>query len=140
MATSEPKMRCFAGKLVANKLTAWEDDFVFNITYLANRIVKDLCHLAAASGSKFSASELESAYSDLMARATNELYSASTVEFGFVHNSLGVDGAFIGSKVQFDPIVNCVTPNGGMRGEGSRIRSYTVSAYGRIQIGYIVSF
>lgn len=109
MATTEPKMRSIAGKLVANKLTEREDDFTFNVKYLANRTVKDLCHLAATSGSKFSASELESAYNDLMAQATNELYSASTVEFGFVHNSLGVDGPFIGPKAQFDPTINGIT-------------------------------
>ena len=109
MATTEPKMRSIAGKLVVNKLTEREDDFTFNVTYLANRTIKDLCHLAATSGSKFSASELESAYNDLMAQATNELYSASTVEFGFVHNSLGVDGPFIGPKAQFDPTINSIT-------------------------------
>lgn len=109
MATTEPKKRSIAGKLVANKLTEREDDFTFNVTYLANRTVKDLCRLAANAGSKFSASELESAYNDLMAQARNELYSASTVEFGFSNNSLGVDGSFIGPKAQFDSALNNVT-------------------------------
>lgn len=117
MATTEPKKRSIAGKLVANKLTEREDDFTFNVTYLANRTVKDLCRLAANAGSKFSASELESAYNDLMAQARNELYSASTVEFGFSNNSLGVDGSFIGPKAQFDPELNNVTLRCSPRGE-----------------------
>lgn len=117
MATTEPKKRSIAGKLVANKLTEREDDFTFNVTYLANRTVKDLCRLAANAGSKFSASELESAYNDLMAQARNELYSASTVEFGFSNNSLGVDGSFIGPKAQLDPELNNVTLRCSPRGE-----------------------
>lgn len=109
MASTEPKMRSIAGKLYPNVLTEREDDFTFNVTYLANRTVKDLCKFAVSNGSKFSASELESAYNDLMAQAKNELYSASTVEFGFANNSLGVDGSFIGPKAQFDPSRNSVT-------------------------------
>ena len=88
MALNEPKMRSITGKLVANKLTERDDDFSFNVTYQANRSVKDLCKLAATN-SKFTASELESAYNDLMAQAKIELYNASTVEFGFANNSLG---------------------------------------------------
>lgn len=108
MASEEPKMRSIAGKLTPNKLTERVDDFTFNVTYLANRTVKDLCKFAAKNGSKFSSSELESAYNDIKAQALNELYSASTVEFGFANNSLGVDGAFIGPKAQFDPTRNHV--------------------------------
>ena len=76
MALNEPKMRSITGKLVANKLTERDDDFSFNVTYQANRSVKDLCKLAATN-SKFTASELESAYNDLMAQAKIELYNAS---------------------------------------------------------------
>lgn len=108
MASNEPKMRSITGRLVANMLTDREDDFTFNVTYQANRTVKDLCKLAA-SNSKFTASELESAYNDLLAQAKTELYNASTVEFGFSNNSLGVDGSFIGPDAQFDPLVNNVT-------------------------------
>lgn len=108
MASTEPKMRSITGKLVANKLTEREDDFTFNVIYQANRTAKDLCRLAAAN-SKFTASELESAYNDLLAQAKTELYNASTVEFGFANNSLGVDGSFIGPDAQFDPAVNSVT-------------------------------
>ena len=43
-----------------------------------------------------------------MATAKDELYSASTVEFGFTYNSLGVEGSFIGPKAQFDPERNKV--------------------------------
>ena len=107
MALNEPKMRSITGKLVANKLTERDDDFSFNVTYQANRSVKDLCKLAATN-SKFTASELESAYNDLMAQAKIELYNASTVEFGFANNSLG-DGPFIGPDAKFDPSVNNVT-------------------------------
>ena len=105
MALNEPKMRSITGKLVANKLTERDDDFSFNVTYQANRSVKDLCKLAATN-SKFTASELESAYNDLMAQAKIELYNASTVEFGFANNSLGVDGPFIGPDAKFDPSAN----------------------------------
>ena len=108
MASEEPKMRSIAGKLTPNKLTEREDDCTFNVTYLANRTIKDLCLFAAKNGSKFTASELESAYNDIKAQALIELYSASTVEFGFANNSLGVDGPFIGPKAQFDPTRNSV--------------------------------
>ena len=108
MASTNPKMRSITGKLVANVLTEREDDFTYNVTYVASRTIKDLCKLAAQSGSKFSASELESAYDDLIATAKDELYSASTVEFGFTYNSLGVEGSFIGPKAQFDPERNKV--------------------------------
>ena len=147
MALNEPKMRSITGKLVANKLTERDDDFSFNVTYQANRSVKDLCKLAATN-SKFTASELESAYNDLMAQAKIELYNASTVEFGFANNSLGVDGPFIGPDAKFDPSVNNVTlrcspriefkedlknisvivaglritPGGGLNGEGNRVK------------------
>lgn len=49
MALNEPKMRSITGKLVANKLTERDDDFSFNVTYQANRSVKDLCKLAATT-------------------------------------------------------------------------------------------
>lgn len=117
MPTNEPKMRSITGKLVANVLTEREDDFTCNVTYVANRTVKDLCRLAAQSGSKFSASELESAYNDLLAQAKVELYSASTVEFGFTNNSLGVDGPFIGPKAPFNPEVNSVSIRSSQRTE-----------------------
>lgn len=117
MASTDPKMRSIAGLLVPNYLTAREDDFTFNVTYVANRTVKDLCKLAAQAGSKFSASELESAYNDLLAQAKTELYSASTVEFGFTNNSLGVDGSFIGPKAAFNPAVNSVSIRSSQRAE-----------------------
>lgn len=108
MASTEPKKRSITGNLVANMLTEREDDYTFNVTYVANRSIKDLCHLAVLAGSKFTASELESAYNDLLTCAKEELYSASTVEFGFANNSLGVEGSFIGPKAKFDPAVNNV--------------------------------
>lgn len=108
MTLTNPKMRSITGKLTPNKLTEREDDFTFNVIYQANRSIKDLCQLAAIN-SKFSASELESAYNDLKEQAKTELYNASTVEFGFVTNSLGVDGPFIGPDAKFDPAKNSVT-------------------------------
>lgn len=108
MAITDPKKRSITGKLVSNMLTEREDDFTYKVTYVANRTVKDLCALAVQRGSKFTASELESAYNDLFDAGKEELYSASTVEFGFTNNSLGVDGSFIGPKAQFDPSRNNV--------------------------------
>ena len=109
MASNEPKKRSITGNLVANMLTEREDDFTFNVTYVASRSIEDLCKIAANGKSKFSASELLSAYNDLKAVAKEELYSASTVEFGLTNNSLGVDGSFIGPKAKFDPAKNNVT-------------------------------
>ena len=40
---------------------------------------------------------------DLEETAKEEMYSGSTVEFGFMNNSLGVDGPFIGPGATFDP-------------------------------------
>lgn len=108
MATNDPKKRSIAGKLVENKLTERPDDFTFNVTYLGSRSIDDLCSIAAKGKSKFTASELRSAYEDLKAVAKDELYSASTVEFGFAYNSLGVEGAFIGPKAQFKQGTNRV--------------------------------
>lgn len=108
MASNEPKMRSITGRLVANELTDRKDDFTCNIVYQAKRSIKDLCRLAAVN-SKFTASELESAYNDLHEQAKNEVYNAATVEFGFATNSLGIDGAFVGPDAQFDPSVNNVT-------------------------------
>lgn len=108
MATDDPKMRSITGNLVSNLLTEREDDYTFNVTYLANRSIQDLCNLAAKNKSKFTASELLTAYNDLLEQAKLELYSASTVEFGFSNNSLGVDGPFIGPEAKFDPTKNSV--------------------------------
>lgn len=108
MANTEPKMRSITGKVTPNKLSEREDDFIINVVYQANRTIKDLCKFAAVK-SKFTASELESAYMDLYAQAKEELYNASTVEFGFANNSLGVDGVLVGPEPQFDPAVNNVT-------------------------------
>lgn len=109
MADSNSKMRSITGTLVANKLTAREDDYSFNVTYLANWKINDLCHLAVTRGkSKFSESELLSAYNDLFAVAQDEVYSGSTVEFGFSTNSLGVDGPLIGPSPKFDSKINSV--------------------------------
>lgn len=108
MANKETKMRSITGRLVPNKLTAREDDYTCNVTYQANRSIRDICILAAEK-SKFSASELESAYNDIHRTAEEELYNASTVEFGFTTNSLGVDGVFLGPKAQFDSSRNRVT-------------------------------
>lgn len=95
MATNDPKKHSITGNLVANMLTEREDDYTFNVTYTANRTIKDLCKLAAKGKSKFTASELENAYNDLEEQAKIELFNAATVEFGLANNSLGVDGSFI---------------------------------------------
>lgn len=108
MANPDPKMRSITGNLTPNALTERTDDFTFNVTYQARRSVQDICKLAAENGSKFSASELESAYNDLLKQAETELFNASTVEFGFSYNQLGVSGSFIGPKAQFDPAKNSV--------------------------------
>ena len=109
MATNDPKKHSITGNLVANMLTEREDDYTFNVTYTANRTIKDLCKLAAAGKSKFTASELESAYNDLKEQAKTELFTSATVEFGFTNNMLGVDGPFLGPEAKFDPAVNSVT-------------------------------
>ena len=139
---AEPKKRSITGKLVENKLTARTDDFTFNVTYVQSRSIGDLCKLAAARlGTKYSASEIEGIYSEIKGVAEEELYSGSTVEFGFTTNSLGVEGSFIGPKAQFDPARNKVvlrstptadvasgavntklTPGGGLTGSGQRIK------------------
>ena len=80
MATTDPKMRSITGNLVANMLTEREDDFTFNVTYVANRSIEDLCKIAANGKSKFSVSELLSDYTDLKEVAKEELYSVSTVD------------------------------------------------------------
>lgn len=108
MPIKEVKKRSITAKLVPNKLTQRDDDYTCNVVYIANRTIQDICRLAEPN-SKFSASELESAYNDLLEAATNELYSGSTVEFGFSNNSLGVDGIFVGPKAEFDPTKNSVT-------------------------------
>lgn len=108
MVSNEPKKCRITGNLVASMLTEREDDLTFNVTYVANRTIDDLCKVAANGKSKFSVSELRSAYNDLMEIVKEELYSASTVEFGFANNSLGVDGSSIGSKTKFDPEKNNV--------------------------------
>lgn len=109
MANLETKMRSITGTLVENKLTARTDDYTFNVTYLANWKIEDLCNLAVSRGkSKFTSSELLSAYNDLFAIAQEEVYSGSTVEFGFSTNSLGVDGPLIGESPKFDPAINSV--------------------------------
>lgn len=80
MASNEPKKRSITGNLVANMLTEREDDFIFNVTYVTNRSIEDLYKIAANGKSKFSASELLSAYTDLKEVAKEELYSVSTVD------------------------------------------------------------
>lgn len=79
MASNEPKMRCIVGTLVANMLTECEDDFTFNVTYVANRTIDDLCNIAARGKRKFTASELRVAYNDLERVAEEELNSGSTL-------------------------------------------------------------
>ena len=88
---NEPKKRSITGKLVANVLTEREDDFTYNVTYVANRSIKDLCRIRAAKGSKYTAAEYESMCNDLEETAKEEMYSGSTVELGFMNNSLGVE-------------------------------------------------
>ena len=117
MANNEPKRRSIIGNLTPNKMTEREDDFTFNTIYVASRSIKDLCRLAAGNKSKFTATELESAYNDLFAQAKEELYSASTVEFGFTNNSLGVDGPLIGPEVKFNPEINNVVLRSSPRAE-----------------------
>ena len=77
---NEPKKRSITGKLVANVLTEREDDFTYNVTYVANRSIKDLCRIRAAKGSKYTAAEYESMCNDLEETAKEEMYSGSTVE------------------------------------------------------------
>ena len=100
---NEPKKRSITGKLVANVLTEREDDFTCNVTYVANHSIKDLCRIRSAKGSKYTAAEYESMCNDLEETAKEEMYSGSTVELGFMNNSLGVDGPFIGPGATFDP-------------------------------------
>ena len=107
---NEPKKRSITGKLVANVLTEREDDFTYNVTYVANHSIKDLCRIRAAKGSKYTAAEYESMCNDLEETAKEEMYSGSTVELGFMNNSLGVDGPFIGpAKEENLPTITAVT-------------------------------
>lgn len=102
--STEPKKRSITGKLVENKLTERPDDFTFNVTYVGNRSIGDICRLTAKKyGDKYSAGEILGIYEELRGVAFDELCSGCTVEFGFVTNSLGVEGPFIGPKAQFDP-------------------------------------
>lgn len=91
-------------KMNPNKLSEREDDFIINVIYQPSRSVKDLCKFASAK-SKFTKSELENVYRDLYAQAKEELYNASTVQFGFANNSLGMDGVLTGQESRFDPVI-----------------------------------
>lgn len=117
MATSDPKMHSITGTLTPLMLTERDDDYAFNVTYLAKRSIKDICRLAANKNGKYTAAEYESMYTDLFETAKEEVYSSSTVEFGFTHNSVGVDGPLIGTKPEFDPAVNSVTLRTAVRSE-----------------------
>lgn len=109
METTNSQKYSITGTLVANNLTERKDDFTFNVTYLANWKIDELCRNAATTGkSKFTESELRTAYEDLFAVAKDKVYSGSTVEFGFTNNSLGVDGPLIGPAAKFNPEVNKV--------------------------------
>ncbi|WP_455638434.1 DUF4469 domain-containing protein [Parabacteroides sp.] len=108
MDNNEPKKRSITGNVVPNYLTEREDDFTMNISYMAKRSIEDLCKFAALNKSKFSASELLTAYNEIKEQAKQELYNSSTVEFGFFNNALGVDGALIGPSPKFDPAKNSV--------------------------------
>lgn len=121
MAT-EPKKRSITGKLVENKLTERSDDYTFNTTYVQSRSIGDLCSLAGKRfGDKYSPAEILGIYEMLFSVSLDELCSGCIVEFGFVNNSLGVEGAFIGPKAQFDPAKNRVvlrtTPTAAVREE-----------------------
>ena len=61
---NEPRKRSITGKLVDIVLTVRENDFTCNVTYVANRSIKDLCRIRAAKGSKYTAAEYESMYND----------------------------------------------------------------------------
>lgn len=61
---NEPRKRSITGKLVDNVLTERENDFTCNVTYVANRSIKDLCRIRATKGSKYTAAEYESMYND----------------------------------------------------------------------------
>ena len=104
---NEPKKRSITGKLVANVLTEREDDFTCNVTYVANRSIKDLCRIRAAKGSKYTAAEYESMCNDLEETAKEEMYSGSTVELGFMNNSLTAVTDVVTAKVnsQLTPLV-----------------------------------
>ncbi|MDD2953096.1 MAG: DUF4469 domain-containing protein [Parabacteroides sp.] len=109
MASTDPKKKSITGKLVENKLTERPDDYSFNVTYVQNRSIGDLCKLAAARlGTKYSASEIESIYDAVKSVSEDEICSGCIVEFGLTSNSLGVEGSFIGPKAQFDPARNKV--------------------------------
>ena len=110
-------MHSITGTLTPLMLTERDDDYAFNVTYLAKRSIKDICRLAANKNGKYTAAEYESMYTDLFETAKEEVYSSSTVEFGFTHNSIGVDGPLIGTKPEFDPAVNSVTLRTAVRSE-----------------------
>lgn len=117
MAEKDPKMHSITGTLTPLMLTERDDDYNFNVTYLANRSIKDICKLTANKGSKYTAAQYESMYMDLFETAKEEVYSSSTVEFGFTNNSVGVDGPLTGTKPAFDPAVNSVTMRTSVRAE-----------------------
>lgn len=109
MAEEDPKMHSITGTLTPLMLTERDDYYNFNVTYLANHSIKDICKLTANKSSKYTAAQYESMYMDLFETVKEEVYSSSTVEFGFTNNSVGVDGPLIGIKPTFDPAVNSVT-------------------------------
>ena len=117
MAEKDPKMHSITDTLTPLMLTERDDDYNFNVTYLANRSIKDICKLTANKGSKYTAAQYESMYMDLFETAKEEVYSSSTVEFGFTNNSIGVDGPLIGTRPSFDPAVNSVTLRTSVRAE-----------------------
>lgn len=107
MANTDSKKHTIAGTLVTKRLATSENNFTFKVTYVANWTINDICRFAVTCGkSKFTESELRAAYDILFTIAQEEVYSGSTVEFGFSKNSLEVDGTFIGPDAKFDPEYN----------------------------------
>ncbi|MDR2764609.1 MAG: DUF4469 domain-containing protein [Tannerella sp.] len=87
-------------------ITARKDDRFGRVLFTGSLKIDDLIALAVARRTDLNAVTLKAAYGILKEVALEELCNSREVEFGLTHNSLGVEGTFIGDHAGWDSSKN----------------------------------
>ncbi|MDR2119444.1 MAG: DUF4469 domain-containing protein [Tannerella sp.] len=87
-------------------ITARKDDRCGRVVFTGSLKVDDLIAIAVTRRTDINAVTLKASYEILKEIALEEVCNSKQVEFGLTHNSLGVDGSFIGDHAVWDSSKN----------------------------------
>jgi hypothetical protein len=120
--------------------TARKDDRSGRVISTGSLKIDDLIAIAVTRRSDINAVTMKASYEILKEIALEEVCNSNHVEFGLTHNSLGVDGIFIGDHPAWDSKVNRLSLLGVATAEvRNAIKDIEVEVLGMAQSGLFIN-